>query len=357
MTTEPHPSADSGTPRPRLGWVDAGRGIAILLVALFHSANWSAAAGAHVGGWIQVNLVVSSLRMPLFFVLAGLFARKWVLARWSDLWDVKLRLYVWTYFLWTVVGVATFFIGVRMKGEGSLEGVLRVVGASPYAPQLELWFIWALALFFVVAKLTARVPVAAQLAVAGVASVIALSGWETSVPGWSGSVKYYFFFLAGMYARSAVLAFSERVGWGLGTALIVTWAGFSVLLWAMDWRALPGLYFVNCVLGVGAGIALSMAVQNAPLRWIGSRTLPIYLMHTPLIILLAVALHYSGAVDLPGMSVLMPPLLAATAVSVALLVHSRRSSLHCEALFAPPGWFATVRRPADRTAVAAEPRG
>ena len=50
--------------RARLGWVDTGRGIAILLVALFHAANWTEAAGGHVNGFkTELSYVLSGAPM------------------------------------------------------------------------------------------------------------------------------------------------------------------------------------------------------------------------------------------------------------------------------------------------------
>src|SRR3954454_25108252 len=111
--TNPAPAPSSGAAKVRVTWVDTGRGIAITLVALFHATNWLLGAGAHVQGWSQANLVMSSLRMPLFFTLAGLFAGKWVRGAWGPLWRVKVRLYLWVFLLWGAIGSLTFYIGLR----------------------------------------------------------------------------------------------------------------------------------------------------------------------------------------------------------------------------------------------------
>lgn len=303
---------------PRLDWVDQGRGLAICLVVLFHAANWLAAAGADVRGWVEFNLVASSLRMPLFFVLSGLFAGKWLRASWRDLWTRKVRLFAWVFCLWTLIGVAAFMLGVRvMLGQGSLRGVLLTLVLAPVMPKLELWFIWALGLFFVAAKATRRVPPRVQLAVAGVASAVALSGWVTESPGWSGVVKYYAFFLFGIYGRDLVLRLGSSTGRAAAAAWFGAWLAVSLLLWRLDLREVPGAYFVNCVLGVAAGVMVSRVLRVRALRRVGARTLPIYLTHTPVIMLVCSALHLLGVTGAGVAMAVLPPFLVAAVVAFA----------------------------------------
>ena len=65
---------------------------------------------------------------------------------------------------------------------------------TPFRPQLELWFFWALALFFLAAKSSTgrrgRGP-----AGAAAASAVALSGVDLGNTGWNGAFRYFFFFL------------------------------------------------------------------------------------------------------------------------------------------------------------------
>lgn len=325
----------------RLAWVDSGRGIAICLVALFHTTNWLLAAGAGVQGWSEFNLVVSSLRMPLFFVLSGLFASKWLAVGWRELWRGKLSLFVWVFLVWSVIGVGAFTLGVRvLKGQGSLvEGTIVPMLLAPVAPRLELWFIWALALFFALAKLTARVDVRLQLAVAGVASAAALSGWDTASPGWSGAVRYYGFFLAGLYCRALVIRLGQTRRPAVLGAWFVAWLVVSLTLWQWGLREIPGLYFLNCVLGVGAGVALARLVRVGVISRIGSRTLPIYLAHTTVVVVISSLLHVSDVSLMEAGALLLPPVIVVVAIWVGLQLGDRLPRLGLGFLYAPPAWF------------------
>ncbi|GIG19668.1 hypothetical protein Cch01nite_03920 [Cellulomonas chitinilytica] len=364
--TNPAPDTSPRGAKVRVTWVDTGRGIAITLVALFHATNWLLGAGAHVEGWVQANLVMSSLRMPLFFTLAGLFAGKWVRGAWRPLWRHKVCLYLWVFLVWGAIGSVTYFAGLQMRGAGSLmSSVIQPYVLSPLMPRLELWFIWALALFFVVAKLTSRIPPGIQIAVAMAGAAVALSGWDTASPGWNGAVKYYGFFLVGMYGRELVLRLGSSAGRPVLVAAFAVWLVVAVGLWALGWREVLGLYFVNCLLGVLGGIALSRALAGVPvLRSLGSQTLPIYLAHTPIIITCAVLLSSTGVLTFPLVAVLGPPALAAGAIALALALHRGAQRVGAAWLYAPPDWFdvrgrggAAVRaRDAVPVASSAEPR-
>ncbi len=343
-------------PTGRLDWVDTGRGLAILLVALFHSTNWLLAAGAHVAGWVEFNLIVSSLRMPLFFVLSGLFAGKWLTTSWGRLWQGKLRMFVWVFLVWSLIGAVIFTFAVRvMKGEGSLvRGTIIPFLVSPAVPRLELWFIWALVVFFALAKLTRKVDPRLQLAVAAVASAVALSGWVTASPGWNGGVKYYAFFLAGLYGKAFIIRLGQARSRALLGVIFAAWLGVSVLLWRLDAREIPGLYFVNCVLGVGAGVALSRMLSFAVLRRIGSQTLPIYLAHTPLAVLLSVVLYLTGIASIAPLWPVLPPVIMLIVVWGALQVKAVAPRLSLGFLYTAPSWFPGGVRQSSRALAAAD---
>lgn len=340
MTGPQHPQ--------RIGWIDTGRGLAILLVALYHSVNWLGSAGFDLGYWREVNEALSSLRMPLFFALAGIFAPKWLAAPWTALWNSKLRLYVWVFLVWEVIGSLVFLVGTGMQGQGfGVRQSLLALLVSPVAPRFELWFIWALTLFFVVAKVTRAAPAAWQLLAAGLLSFVALSGWATANVGWTGSVRYYFFFLAGIYLRPVILRLGT-VAVPLAAGIVVAWAGFSVGVALLDLRAVPGVYFANCLLGVAAGIGLSRALTGiGRLAMLGRTTLPIYLAHTPIIILLSFVL--SAPLVNPAVAtvaVAVPPALAAVAVALALALHRATAQTPLRHLYQPPAGVLTVGRPA-----------
>lgn len=325
--------------KSRIEWVDTGRGIAIVLVALFHSTNWIIGVGVNVEYWRTINEVLSSLRMPLFFTLSGLFAAKWLQAGWGQLWAVKVRLFLWVFLLWEVIGSAAFTLGMTMTGQRvGLRDILIGLVVSPVMPRFELWFIWALALLFLFAKAIRRIDYRIQLGVTGIVSMAALSGWEGPNVGWEGLAKYAFFFLSGLYLRRWIMGYGElRKPWLLGMAL-VAWAVISVGLSLLGLRDIFGLYFVNCLLGVVGGIALSRALLRlGALTMLGGRTLPVYLAHTPFVIIISFLISQLGLVSSANaIAPIAPVLVAGIAVTLALGLNrvARRAPLLY--LFEPP---------------------
>lgn len=341
------------TIRPRVEWVDAGRGVAILLVIFYHTARWLHEAGFVVDGWLEINDTVASMRLPLFFVMAGLFAQKWMTATWGRLWSGKLSLYVWVYLVWSVIATFTFMLGLHFQGaQGNYFYQFVNLLWVAVLPRFELWFIWALTLFYSIARLSRRVPVAAQLIASGVLSVIALSGtfaaWNS---GWSGSAKYYFFFLLGLLLRERLFRWSGRVAVPVLIAAFVVWLAAAIMGTAAGWNAVPGYYFVCCLLGLVAGLGISKALVRVPgARYLGSRTLPVYLTHTSVILVGSWVLwHAVDVLGTPAWGWALVPALAACAVAASLgLARAVRGRPPAEYLYEQPPWFAHAR-PAPST--------
>lgn len=324
----------------RLDWVDAGRGIAILLVPLFHATSWLRSVGIEVGVWPMVNDILSSLRMPMFFALSGLFAAKWLTAPWSRLLREKVLLFAWVFLLWELVGTLTFMLGQVSSGVGvNFLGQIEALVISPVLPRFELWFIWALMLFFVGAKAIRRVPVRYQLVAAAIISATALTLWPTYTTGWTGAAKYVFFFLGGIYLKNYLVSFGSSTSRVPLAVAFTVWVPLSIGLVVFDLRAVPGLYFVNCLVGVLAGIALSRAlVRVGSLRAIGQRTLPIYLAHTPIIILLCFILALPAfATIVQGVHAVLPPVIAVLAIAGSLALYNACRRRQRMWPYEPPG--------------------
>ena len=63
--------------KQRIEWVDTAKGIVILLVVLEHTTNI---------GSTQIGLILSNFRMPLYFVLSGIFFKTY-----GNIWNFLLK--------------------------------------------------------------------------------------------------------------------------------------------------------------------------------------------------------------------------------------------------------------------------
>jgi uncharacterized membrane protein YcfT len=344
----PHARAPEG--RGRIDWLDAGRGLAITLVVLLHAEQWLRTAGIDTGPVLKdVNAVVAGLRMPLFFTVSGFLAARWISRAWPDVLSVKVLVLVWAYLMWQPVGslaavVASWFTGDELTPMRMLVSL----AATPVRPRFELWFLWALALFFVLAKVTARIPVRFQLAGAAAVAAVWFSGFlpQDGNLGWNGVPKFYLFFLIGAHHRRLVAAFAERLTWLRSVALIALWAGAAAAAYVTGYGTVVGVGLVTSVLGMAAGIALALALSwLAPLRALGSRTLQVYLAHNPIIIVMAWQLHTRREepwVDVVGPA--LPVAAAGVAILGAIALHAVAIRTPARLMYVPPSFAGSLVR-------------
>ncbi|MDQ0674000.1 putative membrane protein YcfT [Pseudarthrobacter siccitolerans] len=324
----------------RLAWVDSARGIAITLVVLLHTSGWLTEAGLGIPFWETFNAAFSTLRMPLFFMLAGLFAAKWVAHSWVNLWTEKLSLLYWIFLIWSGLGAVFAVLSLGING-GQFEVVktLGALGLSLIRPRFEVWFIWALALFFITAKLSKRATFLPQALVAGALSIAISSGYTTSNIGWNGATQYYIFFLAGLHLRGQIIEFANRLTPVNCLALVLAWSpGALWLATGSPAGAIPGVLFLGTVFGMIAGLSFSkLLIPVTPLLQLGTKTLPVYVLHTPIAILASLAFAQGFMEWAPlWLRAVMPIAVAAAAIFCSLGIYSLGAK---SVLFRAPRWF------------------
>ncbi|MCP2264521.1 acyltransferase family protein [Promicromonospora thailandica] len=340
----PGPGRDAavGQPAPaRLAWPDAARGLAIGLVVLYHATNWTWQTGYEVGVLREINETLRSLRMPLFFTVAGMFAGKWVAAPWSRLARGKLLFFAWVFVLWEPISlVVRLLTGYYQVADADWGTLGHDLAWSLLVPRSELWFLWTLAVFFVIARVLRRVPVVAQLLLAAAVGAWALAGWEPESIAWRGTAQFALFFLAGLHLRPLLERFAARITWYWAAAAVAVWLAIQVVVRQTGVADVPGFYLLANVAGVPAGVAVSVLLSRVPgalgLRWLGARTLPVFVTHTSVVLALLSVL-WRNAIWIPApQSQWLPVALWAAAVGVGLLLGELAPRLGARWLFAPP---------------------
>lgn len=329
----------------QINWVDSGKGFAIILVVLVHTCNWLLDAGLGIPWWDSFNEVFTTLRMPLFFLLSGLFASKWLSEDWGVLGAKKLVFLYWIFMLWSVIGSFVSVLGLAIQdSETTPAQFVGGLALSLVRPRFELWFIWALALFFILAKLTRKWPILVQLASAGALAFVWQSGFISVNIGWDGAAKHYLFFLIGVTYREVIFKALERTPIATRVGVIVLWAGLAVWLVNTTADEVPGLKFAGSLLGASAGICLSSLLAGfRGIRQLGKKSLPIYLAHTPIVVLVAFAASFGIFDDLPTpVRAVTPILVAAGAIALALGLHRWAAGTKASVLYEPPS--ALVKR-------------
>jgi uncharacterized membrane protein YcfT len=265
----------------RLAWADRAKGIAILLVVLHHVIQFSADQQWASADATYVNSMLQTFRMPLFFAMSGLFFGKAVTKSWRWLLLNRVLPFAYLYVLWAVVWHACFEVmPVKRDGLG-----LDYLTAHLSDPGVGPWYLYALALYFIVAKALSPLPPWGQLAIVVAISVpVATRLIVPPVWAWEYIGMYGAAFFAGMHGKHLLTRLADRTTlttfalaagvWGVGTA-------------AMYSLAPPVgryLFIPLCAAGIALGVTLAALWSRASLLgWLGGRTLPIYLLHQPLI--------------------------------------------------------------------------
>jgi len=304
----------------RLAWPDVARGAAMVLVVLAHTLQLMGLSGWHLGWLDTANLYLTAVRMPLFFLIAGLFGARAIRRTWRGLFASRLALLIYMYLLWMLLR-AIWFSFVPWPLEDDHPWVALAI--SPVWPTNGLWFLFALIVYLVVGRLTAKAPAWIPLTAAFALALVTASGLlpNGGNPIWDSIALYAFFFLLG--ARIPVLWFAvaERATIPLLiVALLVVVAG------ALIFGALPepvqGLArVVLSALSVTAAIVFAAVAAraprlSAPLRYVGRRTIAVYVVHAMLLAVLVPLVPVDSVAP-----VVAAILLAAVAVCVPLALY------------------------------------
>ncbi len=351
----------------RRAWIDVARGTCIILVTLLHTTFVvDGAVGSGRGIWPPVDYLLHPLRMPLFFFISGMLAAGAVARPLRQTRRRTLGL-LYLYVLWSVLQLVHLVFSLRDSGD-PLPEPYDVV-ASFFAPT-GLWFLWALATYFLLARLLHRLlgrfaPWAlVPLAALSMLSPVLEEMQTLSIhPGfgaiflssvYSNAVWYF----AGLYGRWAVRrlrAVSTPVLACLAVA--VFWAAFEAsrlalvtleVRWLLSGLAVVASLMVFAVLPLRGVIARTIAA-------VGRRTLPIYVMQWYLMHLLAillidvVPLERLGHQDL--VASVITPLLTAAVIAVSCGIGGMAATGPLSWLFSAPRWLVGASRASSSDAL------
>lgn len=305
----------------RDSWADLAKGAAIILVVLFHAVIFLNSSGVAMS-WQLLNTALETFRMPLFFTVAGLFAAKAVSWPFSDLWRKRLARLVWLYVLWSLIWTVFFLVVPWPYNPDEQPTWLSFLGIFVW-PNTSTWFVYALALYFAAAWLMRRLPALVQLGIAIVPTLIFAA--HLVDPGNQALIKmpmYFFFFLAGSLYGPQIRQAAPRSRWWMAAILLAVWGSLTFVVLKAEVMTVFGVRVLLSILAVAAGIALAVTMSRSRLwAWmsaLGTRTLPVYLLHFYPVIVVSILLR---DVALPTwLDMAAPLLLTALAIGVSLML-------------------------------------
>lgn len=153
----------------RLNWIDYARGIAIILVAYRHVYEGAKQSGIDVDHYKMLeyaNIFFYSFRMPLFFIVSGIFismsVRKNGIAKYIG---TRARTILYPYFLWGSLQLLLQMVFARYSnGQPDPSSFLHMF----YLPRelAQFWYLYALfsvSMLYLLTKFVLRIPVIINL--------------------------------------------------------------------------------------------------------------------------------------------------------------------------------------------------
>ena len=288
----------------RVEWVDYAKGICIVMVVMMHSVLGMELAAGETGFMHLFVAFAKPFRMPDFFLISGLFLPLVIDRDWRTYFDRKVVHFAYFYMLWVTIQFGFKAPGFAAETGWAHAGYLYL--ESFIEPFGTLWFIYLLPIFFVVTKLSRRVP---PLLVWGLAAILEMTHFST---GWTAIDEFgarFVYFYTGYLFADAVIAFSARVRAQPWLALI------ALAIWAITNASLVQLGLsewpvISLALGLaGACAVIAVATLLARVKWLdfirfcGEHSIVIYLaFFLPMAATRTLLLHTGIIPDVGAMS-------------------------------------------------------
>ncbi len=263
----------------RVAWVDYAKGICIVLVVAMHSTlGVEKAAGtvSFLHGFIDW---ARPFRMPDFFMISGLFLASRINRPWRGYLDTKVIHFAYFYVLWMSIQFLTKSGGIyQSSGAASLAQDYLMGFIEPYG---TLWFIYMLAVFFLLTKALKPVP---PWVVCGIAAGLEMSHIQTGYTLIDEFGARYVYFFAGYWMAAHVFKLAASVNrlaaFQIFSALLA-WAAFNLVFVVAGVSQLPGislgLGFIGAMAVVSSGVLLSKFRITQAVRYCGENSIVIYL--------------------------------------------------------------------------------
>ena len=270
------------TPAARLAWVDVAKGVCIILVVLMHATLGVEKATDEALGLSLFVEWARPFRMPDFFLISGLFLAARIDRPWRSYLDTKVVHFVYFYVLWLTIQFALKAPGM-VKDHGAVA-TLGDYATSFFVPFGTLWFIYLLAVFFVVSKLLRPLP--HWLVLSG-AVLIHMAVPPSGVFIVDEFTARFVFFYSGYALAPQVFAFADRVRTTPNLLLVVglaVWAAFNTVGVASGLAFTVGGDLIFSYVGIASVIAFSVLVTTTwlgrVLAYSGENSIAVYLAFT-----------------------------------------------------------------------------
>lgn len=340
-------------PTNRYAWVDFAKGFCIIaVVALWVTHEYEARGWGEQVSWLNRFVWwAKPFRMPDFFLISGLFLSRVIDRPWRHYLDTKVVHYLYFFVLWTTLLLPLMWLFGRGTPETLPQALQQWADHLVGTPFAMLWFIMFLSIYFIVTRLTHRVPVWVMLPVAAALMIFPASTGEYHVDRFG---MYFVFFYAGHVFADRFFALADwaRNRPRISVALLLIWAAANKLAIQWGWGELHAPSLVLGFIGISAVVMLSALVSE--LRWarwltyLGRNSIAVYLgFYVPMVLIVEVLHHHTplhGNLGAIGAAALVG------SVSVAMLMFEAARRLGLNFLYQRPDWARIVSSPRNGSA-------
>jgi len=321
----------------RLDWVDYAKGICIVMVVMMHSVLGVEAAAGQPGFMHVLVAFAKPFRMPDFFLISGLFLSQVIARDWRTYLDRKVVHFAYFYVLWVTIQFGFKAPAFAADSGWSHVGILYL--QSFIEPFGTLWFIYLLPVFFVVTKLTRRLPPVSILAVAAALEMAHVTTGWTAIDEFCARL---FYFYCGYLFAGRVFALADRARTypALAVAGLASWVLLNGSLVALGFSEWP---LVSLALGLAGACAIIVTgTLLAQARWLnflrfcGEHSIVIYLaFFLPMASMRTLLLHSGLRHDIGTVSLLV----TVAGVLGALAIWRLALAIGADFLFERPSVF------------------
>lgn len=349
--------------RPRIEWMDLVKGSAILVVVGSHAVILMEPV-THgqptQTAWSLLITVLEPMRMALFFMISGMLATAAI----GKPWD-KVRRRTWgmayLYVLWCSIFFAVLYFYAPLPILDELRWAVRnmLVAGNGY------WYLYAMVVYFFLARLTRRWPIWILLSVA-----VALNLFKSpllefnreyfgSLETGSMMVKVLMnllFFLIGLHFKELLTQITRFATWPRITCLSIVLIAAGVVRYEVSWFWEQS-YLPASLLFIVLGVMLSSKLINfkGPRNFgarIGTQTLPIFVLQFPFMLMLQQVFKNDNIAFFNSwiFAALFPIAFTTFVVLFALWLHKITLNNRARYLFEMPDWV-TRERSTEKSAV------
>ena len=273
----------------RVAWADIAKAFSMILLVAYTILDHR----------IYLNEMLVFVRMPLFFFVSGVFGYRVVTATsFRELMRDKVTNFIYLYVLWEfILYLTTKVVSLYLRGWPPLDnlGMLSLL----WDPLFNIWFLYALALAFLIAWLLRAAPAWAVLvgSIVVYCASVATDVW-TGLPFLERLVRLFPYFWLGLMFRPLVFRLVEQ-HWRLWPLVLSLFLVAAYFVYPSPWTHVGPLTLAISLTGTAGFLLLARQVSAvealaAPLSYIGGATLYIYVMHKIVIFYSDLAMTVTG---------------------------------------------------------------